>query len=199
MAASGLKIADFGVHTLKSVNLEIPSGQRIGLSGPSGSGKTLLLRAIADLDPHQGQMWLDGASADTIAVHKWRRQVGLLPVESAWWHDTVGPHFNDIVDSWVAQLGFTPDVFKWQIGRLSSGERQRLALLRLLMLKPKVLLLDEPTANLDVKNIDRVEHLLDTYCSDYQPVVIWVSHDRKQLNRNCDAIYTIQGDRVIST
>lgn len=198
MAASGLKIADFGVHTVKAVNLEIPAGQRVGLSGPSGSGKTLLLRAIADLDPHQGQMWLDGVSADAIAVHQWRRQVGLLPAESAWWHDTVGPHFTHIVDSWFAQLGFTLDVLKWQIARLSSGERQRLALLRLLMLKPKVLLLDEPTANLDVKSIGRVERLLDTYCLEHQPVVIWVSHDQEQLNRNCGAILTIQGDKVVS-
>jgi ABC-type bacteriocin/lantibiotic exporter with double-glycine peptidase domain len=198
MAANGLKIADFGVHTLKEVNIEIPAGQRMGLSGPSGSGKTLLLRAIADLDPHQGQMWLDGVAAETIAVHQWRRQVGLLPAESAWWHDTVGPHFSNVVESWVVELGFSLDVLKWQIDRLSSGERQRLALLRLLMLKPKVLLLDEPTTNLDAKSIRRVEHLLNTYCMNHQPVVIWVSHDKEQLKRNCSAILTIQGDRLIS-
>lgn len=197
MSASGLKIADFGVHTVKGVNWEIPAGQCIGLCGPSGSGKTLLLRAIADLDPHQGQMWLDGMSAEAMAVHQWRRQVGLLPAESAWWHDTVEPHFNNIVESWLTELGFTFEVLKWQINRLSSGERQRLALLRLLMLKPRVLLLDEPTANLDAKSIGRVEHLLKTYCLDHQPVVIWVSHDEAQLNRNCSAIFTIRGDRLV--
>lgn len=199
MAANGLKIADFGVHTVKGVNLEIPTGQRLGLSGPSGSGKTLLLRAIADLDPHQGRMWLDGVAADVIEVHQWRRQVGLLLAESAWWHDTVGPHFTTVDESWFAELGFSLDVLKWQIDRLSSGERQRLALLRLLMLKPKVLLLDEPTANLDAQSIGRVERLLGTYCEDHQPVVIWVSHDKEQLSRNCSAILTILGDRLIST
>lgn len=198
MDKAGLKVADFGVRTVKGINLEIAPSQCIGLSGPSGSGKSLLLRAIADLDPHQGQMWLDGVAAEAIEVHQWRRQVGLMPAESAWWHDTVRPHFADVAEPWLAALGFGLEVLNWQIARLSSGERQRLALLRLLVLKPKVLLLDEPTANLDADSTGHVERLLNTYCVEHQAIIIWVSHDLAQLKRNCSAIYTIRDNRLLA-
>ncbi len=198
MAASGLKADKLGVHALKGVNLELPPGQCVGLTGPSGAGKTLLLRALADLDPHEGEMWLDGVAAEAIEVNQWRRQVGLLPAESAWWHDTVGPHFTNVDDQLMAVLGFGREVLEWQIAKLSSGERQRLALLRLLMHQPKVLLLDEPTANLDADNIQRAESVLDAYRRDHQAAILWVSHDLEQLNRNCSTIYTIQKGRLMS-
>lgn len=195
--ANGLKIADFGVHTVKGINLVASPGQCIGLTGPSGAGKTLLLRALADLDPHEGQMWLDNVAAETVPVHQWRRQVALLPAESAWWHDTVRPHFERIDNTWLTALGFGRQVLEWQVSRLSSGERQRLALLRMLMVKPRALLLDEPTANLDVDNAARVEHLLNSYRTAQQAVVIWVSHDLVQLRGNCSRIFTIQAGGLV--
>lgn len=194
--ANGLKVANFGVRTVNDINLELAPGQCVGLTGPSGTGKTLLLRALADLDPHHGQMWLDGVAAEAMPVHQWRRQVGLLPAESAWWHDHVKPHFSDVYEPWLTSLGFGMEVLDWQISRLSSGERQRLALLRLLMLKPKVLLLDEPTANLDGENTARAERLLKAYCLDRQAVIVWVGHDLEQLKRNCGRIYAIRNGRL---
>lgn len=193
---TGLKVANFGVRTLSGIDFHIPSGESMGLAGPSGAGKTLLLRALADLDPHQGQMWLDGTAATQIPVDQWRRQVGLLPAESAWWHDTVGPHFNGAGDDLLSAVGFGREVMSWQVSRLSSGERQRLALIRLLCMHPKVLLLDEPSANLDAENTLLVENLLNRYCAEHQPAVIWVSHDPGQLSRNCDRICVIQDGRL---
>jgi ABC-type iron transport system FetAB ATPase subunit len=192
---SGFKIVDLGVHTLQHVHLTLTPGQCVGLTGASGSGKSLFLRALADLDPHAGDMFLDGVAADQIPAPQWRRQVGLLPAESAWWHDAVGPHFDNVPQPWLNQLGFDAGVMDWQISRLSSGERQRLALLRLLIRQPRVLLLDEPTANLDHHNIGRVESLLTQYRQRHSVMVIWVSHDPEQLQRNCTPIYTISGSR----
>lgn len=195
-APSGFSIVDLGVHTLKHVHLTLEPGQCVGLTGASGSGKSLFLRALADLDPHAGGMFLDGVAAERIPAPQWRRQVGLLPAESAWWHDAVGPHFDHVPLPWLGDLGFDAGVMDWQVSRLSSGERQRLSLLRLLVQKPRVLLLDEPTANLDRQNTQRVESLLSRYRQQHAVMIIWVSHDPEQLQRNCALVYTIAGSRL---
>jgi ABC-type iron transport system FetAB ATPase subunit len=193
---NGFHIVDLGVHTLQNVRLTLEPGQCVGLTGASGSGKSIFLRALADLDPHAGGMYLDGVAAELVPAPQWRRQVGLLPAESAWWHDAVGPHFDHVPRQWLAELGFDTGVMDWQVSRLSSGERQRLALLRLLSRQPRVLLLDEPTANLDRENTRRVESLLSRYRRQHAVMMIWVSHDPEQLRRNCDPIFTIAGSRL---
>ena len=156
-------------------------GECLGVNGPSGSGKTLLLRAIADLDPHEGEVYLDGVPRSLVAPWLWRRQVGLLPAESAWWERTVGAHFTRIPPALEA-LGFTEEVLAWPVDRLSSGERQRLALARLLGLAPRVLLLDEPTAHLDGENARRVEAVVRDFL-EKGGAAVWVSHDEAQLER----------------
>ena len=194
----GLSVVDVGIHTLRGVHFGISPGHCAGLCGPSGSGKTLLLRALSDLDPHTGTVWLDGVASTDIPAPQWRRRVGLLPAETAWWHDTVEPHFGRVPEKWLADLGFDASVMTWQIRRLSTGERQRLGVLRLLANRPDVLLLDEPTANLDPLNIDRVDLLLGDYRRRNRPMILWVSHDTDQLKRNCSAIHTIRGDRLVT-
>lgn len=192
----GLKLEAFGCRSIGHLDLEVPSGLRIGITGPSGAGKSLLLRAIADLDPHEGRMWLDGIESALLPAPQWRRKVALLPSESAWWYDTVGEHFHSESVSGLEQLGFDNEVLTWQVRHLSSGERQRLALLRVLANQPRVLLLDEPTVNLDETNTQRVETLLDNYCKAHQPAVVWVSHDLDQLQRWCEPISTLQQGRL---
>jgi ABC-type Mn2+/Zn2+ transport system ATPase subunit len=191
---TGLELVNFGWHTLSEIHLHVSPGRCLGVMGPSGSGKTLFLRAIADLDGHQGQVFLDGMASSQMPGHQWRRRVGLLPAEAAWWYDHVGEHFNGRPLSELERLGFAPEVLTWQISRLSSGERQRLALLRLLLNEPRVLLLDEPTANLDKHNTQRAESLLDDYRKSNQPVMVWVSHDANQLRRWCDTFYMLDGN-----
>lgn len=158
-------------------------GECVGLSGPSGAGKTLLLRSIADLDEHSGKIFLDHDECSEVQAPAWRRQVGLLLAESQWWHDTVGEHFPEIDEAVLKQLGLTPEVLKWPVSRLSSGERQRLAIIRLLGNRPKVLLLDEPTANLDQENTAQVESLIEEYRQSAGAPIFWVCHDKEQLRR----------------
>lgn len=180
---SRLRVEQLASYSLGPVSFSLDEGECIGLSGPSGSGKTLLLRAIADLDPHAGEVSLDGVACRSLRGHLWRRRVGMLPAESQWWWPTVGEHFTRIDTELHALLGFERAVMHWPVARLSSGERQRLALLRLLALQPQVLLLDEPSANLDNNNVRRVETLIADYCARHNACVVWVSHDLEQIAR----------------
>jgi ABC-type iron transport system FetAB ATPase subunit len=165
------------------VDLGLVAGECVALSGPSGAGKSRLLRAIADLDPCDGELVLNGVPRHEFSGPEWRRSVGLLPPESAWWHDQIAAHFNDAVPASLDELGLTREIMSWPVSRLSSGERQRLALVRQLCNQPTVLLLDEPTANLDPENITRLENRVGAYCDAKGAAAIWVSHDLQQIER----------------
>ncbi len=170
-------------------SLEIVGRECLGLQGASGSGKTLLLRAIADLDPHGGSLRLGSMLCAEVPAPLWRKSVALLPAESFWWQDTVEEHFHDFspLAAWLLnQLGFDFEVGSWQISRLSTGEKQRLAILRLLENRPGALLLDEPTASLDAANITKVEQMLLEYGRKNNAPLLWVSHDPEQLDRVAD-------------
>jgi ABC-type iron transport system FetAB ATPase subunit len=164
-------------------DLCVDAGECVALSGTSGAGKTLLLRALADLDPHQGRVTIDGVECDSVPAPAWRRRVGLLPSESQWWRHTVGEHFEAVEDSELKRLGFEREALDWAVTRLSSGERQRLAVLRLLAHEPHALLLDEPTANLDAENTSRVEALIADYRERSGAAVLWVTHGAEQARR----------------
>jgi ABC-type iron transport system FetAB ATPase subunit len=191
-----LTLKQFQSPLLAPADLHIPAGHCTTLSGPSGSGKSRLLRALADLDPHQGEAWLDDREMTSINGPAWRSQVGLLPAESAWWHDKVGDHFKEANTQLLAQLDLAGDTLLWEVSRLSSGERQRLALVRLLSNAPRVLLLDEPTANLDQKNIQRVEELITHWRRQHQVAVLWVTHDPEQQQRVGEQCWRIADGRV---
>jgi ABC-type iron transport system FetAB ATPase subunit len=154
------------------------------LSGPSGAGKSRLLRAIADLDPHQGRVCCQGTAAEDLAPCQWRRRVGMLAADSQWWRDRLAEHFDAApTGDQLAALDLAPALLEEPVSRLSSGERQRFALLRLLANRPRVLLLDEPTANLDPDNVLRVEKLVADYTAAEGAAVLWVSHDPGQTAR----------------
>ena len=171
-------------------SFQINPGHVAGLQGASGAGKTLLLRAIADLDPNQGQVRLGDIICSRVPAPQWRKTVAMLPAESFWWFDVVEDHFQvpvHVIEEIFQQLGFETDVLNWQVSRLSTGEKQRLAIVRLLQNEPRALLLDEPTASLDTENIKRTETLLVNYCKMQQVPLLWVSHDPGQLERVADA------------
>ncbi len=192
-----LQITDFTFQGKGPYNLAIAAGTVSGLQGASGAGKSLLLRAIADLDPHQGTARLGSMLCHEVPAQLWRKTVGMLPAESFWWHDTVGEHFHVPVQELegnLFQLGFDAKVVEWQVSRMSTGEKQRLAVVRLLQNKPQALLLDEPTASLDKANIESVEKLLLNYGTEQQVPMLWVSHDPDQLERVADSLYFMESN-----
>ena len=180
---SGLQVNNLRTQQHGPYSLHIAAGECVSLRGDSGSGKSLLLRAIADLDPHDGQVLLDDKPSTLFTAPQWRKQIALLPAESQWWFDEVGAHFSGNECPWFEALGFGPETMHWQVSRLSSGEKQRLSLARTLMNQPRVLLLDEPTASLDASNVAVVENLIRRYCTDTGAAALWVSHDARQAAR----------------
>ena len=167
------------------------------MRGPSGAGKTLLLRAVADLDPNEGLVTLDGRDRSTIAGPEWRRLVGYVPAEPGWWANTVGEHFGDWAAAlvFVRDLGFAEQTKAWPIARLSTGERLRLALARALTMRPKVLLLDEPTAALDVASVAAVESLIKARMRTGL-AVLWVTHDGEQAKRVAHRLLVVEAGQV---
>ncbi len=168
-------------------DLELAPGRCTVLSGPSGIGKSLLLRMLADLDPNQGRVSLGGVSRESLPASTWRRLVTYVAAESGWWEDSVAAHFTDLdaVRPLLPQVKLDPSLLQAQVLQLSTGERQRLALLRALVQQPRFLLLDEPTAALDPASRDAVEQLLRRQREQGMGLLL-VSHDADQAQRLAD-------------
>ncbi len=192
-----LRIQQLVTRHVGPIELSIAAAECVCVHGASGSGKSLLLRAIADLDPHGGEVHLEATACSSLPGPDWRRAVALVVAESQWWAESVGEHFDDGVDAaWMEQLGLPAAAMDWQVARCSTGERQRLALLRTLMQGPAALLLDEPTGNLDQDSTRRVEALLGAYRQQRQAALLWVSHDPAQIERVAQRSYLLDNGRL---
>ncbi|MCW2236444.1 ABC transporter ATP-binding protein [Azospirillum canadense] len=179
-----LTVRDLSNRVLQPASFRVDTGECVAVQGPSGAGKSVLLRAVADLDPAAGEVRLDGALREDMTAPEWRRRVTYLAAESGWWSDRVVDHFADpqraapLIDA----LGLPAEALGWPVSRLSTGERQRLALIRALVQEPRVLLLDEPTGALDLDATHRVEGLLRDALDRGMGVLI-VTHSPDQADR----------------
>jgi ABC-type iron transport system FetAB ATPase subunit len=191
-----LTVKQLSTAVFTCAELNLCAGECVGLSGPSGSGKTLLLRAIADLDLHQGSILLDEDAQQDVAPTDWRRRIAYVPTDSGWWADRVGQHFDRDADALIKRLGLDRECLSWPVSQLSSGERQRLAIARALLQEPEVLLLDEPTSNQDRDNTARIERLIEEYRHQREAGVLWVSHDAEQRGRVASRSYQIEAGQV---
>jgi len=168
------------------LSFDVAPGECLGISGASGSGKSLILRALVDLDPSDGAIYIGDLERSRFEGPEWRRRMAYVPAESAWWSEQIRPHFPGRRVQFLDRLGFTFKILRRPVSRLSTGERQRLALLRAINGTPDVLLLDEPTASLDSANTARVEELVAELRRQRDLAVIWVSHDARQVRRVTD-------------
>ncbi len=177
----------------------LQAGECVAIQGPSGAGKSVLLRMLADLDPHEGEALLDGRSSKAMPAPAWRAQVVYQAAEPAWWEATAGAHFTEaqrgFVDETLHALGLSAELLDTEIERLSTGERQRLALVRSLAAEPRVLLLDEPTAALDPDSVRRAEALLSS-CLARGMAILIVTHAAEQAQRLAQRIFRLEHGKL---
>ena len=185
-----------GKKLLKDVTWRLGPGDRVGLVGVNGAGKTTLLRLIQGaLQPSGGRIKL-GKTVQIATLSQEVRELdefhgerifSLIAREKSFF---VVDKKEVSVGQLVEQLGFTQAQLQTPIEDLSGGQRRRLQFLRLLFGEPNVLILDEPTNDLDTDILAAMEDLLDTWPG----TLIVVSHDRYLLERVTDQQYALLGD-----
>lgn len=204
MTATSTAPARLSVRALRSrfggpFTFDVAAGECVAIQGPSGAGKSVLLRMLADLDPHDGTALLDGLATASMPAPAWRSAVVYQAAEPAWWDDTARAHFAPAampaVGTLLPALGLASAVLDTPIERLSTGERQRLALVRSLARGPRVLLLDEPTAALDPDAVARVETLLGEHLGRGLAIVL-VTHAEAQARRLAHRILRLEHGRL---
>ncbi|PIE71983.1 MAG: lipoprotein-releasing system ATP-binding protein LolD [Deltaproteobacteria bacterium] len=193
----GYRVSGELVSVLEQVTIDIPAGDSVAIVGESGIGKSTLLQIIGSLDrPDTGCVRHDGINLKTLgdrelSAHR-NRFIGfmfqfhhLLPEFTALENVMMpaliqgGPSETAMTDArnLLARVGLSKRL-QHRVTELSGGEQQRVALARALVLKPRLLLADEPTGNLDHKNSEAVHDLLFALHSEFQMTSVIVTHNR---------------------
>jgi putative ABC transport system ATP-binding protein len=203
------------VHALRGVSLRIEKGEMVATMGPSGSGKSTLLNIIGGLDrPSDGAVFIDGVEIERLdddSLTRLRREkigfvfqfFNLLPTLNARENVALPLHLarasrREANERSVAMLELVglQDRQEHLPDELSGGEQQRVAMARALVLRPPLILADEPTGNLDSRNGEEVLSLFKRLQSQFNTTVMMVTHDSRAATF-CDRILQMQDGRMI--
>ena len=201
---------------LERVRLHADQGQLVGLIGPNGAGKSTLLRAIAGvLRPQEGAVWLEGEELESIPARDVAARMALVPQIAPYTHGFTArelvlmgryPHLgrfqiegaaDEAIAREAMELTETEEFAERTLDTLSGGERQRVFVSRALAQQPRVLLLDEPTANLDVLHKLRVLDLVRRLVDEGLTAVAAI-HDLGMAARYCDRLVLLSSGRVLA-
>lgn len=201
------------VHALQNVNLTIDQNQFVAIMGKSGCGKTTLINIMATiLLPDSGTYYLNGRAVNEFSESELsackRRTVAVvfqnynLVEELTIQNNIILPFIFDkrkydheYLQKIVDDLEIAQITGKYP-AQLSGGEKQRVAIARALLIKPKVILADEPTGNLDVENAARVMEILRLCTDAYKQTVVMVTHD-KDMAQYADRIVNMKDGRIV--
>ena len=178
---------------IKDFSLRIQRGDRIGIVGANGSGKTTLLKLLTgEIEPDDGSITLANTLSGTVidqqrSLMSPEKRVRDVLAEGGDWIDVRGVRKH--VQGYLKDFLFDPGLVDARVGTLSGGERSRLLLAREFARKSNLLVLDEPTNDLDLETLD----LLQEVIADYDGTVLIVSHDRDFLDRTVNVTLGLDG------
>jgi iron complex transport system ATP-binding protein len=220
---SALELQDVGVGSgraplvLRGVSFGVDSGEIVALIGPNGAGKSTVLRAASGvLRPRSGLALLDGSDLSKLRPRDIARAVAIVPQEGnvpagLTVRDMVGlgrtPHLRPLLGQtyadrraveWAMDAAGVADLSARYVEELSGGERQRVILARALAQEPSVLLLDEPTANLDVHHQVSILELVRGLSRERHLAVLAAIHDLQLAALYCDRAVLLQQGRVLA-
>ena len=200
---------------LHDVDMKAGPGQILGLVGPNGSGKSTLIKGITRvIDLFSGRISIDGRDIRTIKHDELARLVATVPQSpalpgafTAFEVVLMGrtPHLGllryeggkDLAIAWHAmEATHTQSFAERRVSELSGGERQRLIIARALTQQPKAMLLDEPTANLDINHQVEILNLVKRLCLEQSLTVIIALHDLNLAAQYCDWMVMLNGGKV---
>jgi ATPase subunit of ABC transporter with duplicated ATPase domains len=173
----GLRYPHTDVDIFKNLNFTIAAGQRVAIIGPNGIGKTTLMRCLAgELHPSKGRItWVENAQPGYMpqdAQSEFEARIDLFTWMSQW----SGKADDDqLVRGTLGRLLFSGDETKKPVTVLSGGEKGRMIYGKLILTKPNVMLLDEPTNHMDMETIESLQIGLEKYPG----TIVFVSHDRE--------------------
>lgn len=204
------------VEALRGVNLEIKEGEFTAIVGPSGSGKTTLLNIIGGLDRQtSGEMLVDGIDITTLSDNKLidfrKNKIGfvfqsynLIPVFTA--AENIGfimllqkkpqSAINERVNALLNAVGIEAQKDK-RPNQMSGGQQQRVAVARALASKPKFVLADEPTANLDSKSTADLLDIMERLNQEEGMTFVFSTHDQRVIDR-AHRVVTLEDGRIIN-
>lgn len=187
-----------GKPIIKGLNTTILRGDKIGIIGPNGAGKTTLLRLLlGDLQPTSGRI-TNGTKQEVAYFDQFRAQ--LDDNESVIENLSHGREFVEIngnrkhVIGYLQDFLFAPERARSPVSMLSGGERNRLLLAKLFSKPSNILVLDEPTNDLDIETLELLEELV----MDYKGTVLVVSHDREFVNNVVTSTLVFEGDAQVN-
>lgn len=217
LSVESLQVAWRGQTCVQDLSFQVQSGELLALIGPNGAGKSTVLRALAQLLPHQGRVLLDGEDLALLAPHQrarrlaylaqgdqvaWPLQVrdfvalGRLPHQGRWRLASASKTDQNAVDAALSAMHLT-DMAERHLHALSGGERARARLARAMAVQAPLLLADEPVAALDPYHQLSVMELLRAQCNAGHAVVV-VLHDLTLASRFCDRVLLLQGGRAVA-
>lgn len=209
LRADELRYTVGGETILDGVSIAVDAGETMAVVGPSGAGKSSFLRLLNRLDePTGGTVYLDGTDYRRLDPRTLRKRVGLVPQQPALRDGTVGENVtigprlrgDSITEERLAGLLRAVGLSGYagrDVGDLSGGEAQRVAIARTVANDPDVLLLDEPTASLDSEAEEDVERLLTDLLATGERTAVLVTHDERQAARLADRVARVAAGRVV--